>query len=144
MRTMSDSSWTIQGSTAIQAVLPSVPVTKLAGQLRESSRVMYKRDIAASATSAQQERLDPLQAATFAHRRTALAAHPCGYCGYLALNAPPVRSSGLAVGGLLSQGRVLSFQMGDAFFCCHGLILGLSHVSCYQGQRGVDPSRHQV
>src|SRR5262249_11683911 len=31
--------------------------------------------------------------------------------------------AGLQVADLLSQVRVLCFQMGDVFFCCHGLIV---------------------
>ncbi len=57
---------------AVVAALPDVAI--LAGQIRESSRAMYARDIAAYATFAQQEQVDPLEAATFARWRTALAA----------------------------------------------------------------------
>jgi site-specific recombinase XerD len=45
----------------------------LAGQITKSSQRMYKRDIAAYATWAESEGLQPLKAATFARWRTALS-----------------------------------------------------------------------
>lgn len=51
----------------------------LAGHLRDSSRAMYARDIASYVAFAAQERLNPLEATTFARWRAALASSPNAY-----------------------------------------------------------------
>lgn len=63
------------------AMLSALPfdVEILAGQIRESSRAMYARDIAAYAAWAEAEGLPALEAATFARWRIALAADARAY-----------------------------------------------------------------
>src|SRR5690349_5976555 len=69
-----------------QALIPMMPqrvllpftTDLLAGQLRESSQKMYKRDLAAYLAFASQEHLEPLEASTLSRWRVALAAEVRG------------------------------------------------------------------